>query len=126
MAGIDIKPIVMKYLIYASVLVFILSSCNSNVQDSLFSDELADGSVSPRAEKNYAYSNEGHQSFSGTNPPGRFDRELVERRKRKQVEADTLQKEFAVNGYSVNTEYHNCELYSTSHKKGDNIEAHLE
>lgn len=115
----------MRYLIFAGALVFLLSNCNSNVQDSLFSDELADGSVSPRAEKNYAYSNEGHQSFSGTNPPGRFDRKLVERRKRKQIEADSLQKEFAVNGYSVNTEFHNCELYSTKPVKEGKVETSI-
>ncbi len=117
----------MKHLIFAGVLVFLLSNCNTKVQDSLFYDELADGSVSPRSEKNYAYSNEGHQSFSGTNPPGRFDRELVERRKRKQIEADSLQKEFAINGYSVNTEFHNCELYSTTPaQKSSEVGARIE
>lgn len=104
----------MNYFIIIAMALLFLSSCGGHPRVAILSDDgLASGSVSPRAERSYMYSYEGHQSASGSNPAGRFDRELAEREKRRLIEMDTLRKEFAVNGYSVNTTPGDCELYST-------------
>src|SRR5690554_6668115 len=111
----------MKVLISILGLLWIAVGCNTT-KEAKHSNQLINNSVSPRAEKRFEFNSRGSQSFSGTNSDDRFDRSIAETRLNKKADADTLQKEFATNGKSINTKSFACEVYSTDERKPD-IEA---
>lgn len=111
----------MKSIIGILGLLWIIAGCSTS-KDVKYSNEMINSSVSPRAEKKYVKNSNGSQGFSGTNSEERFDRSIAEARLNKEAEADTLSKEFALNGKSVNTENFACETYSVD-DKGAKIEA---
>lgn len=111
----------MKNLIYAVLIGGLGFSCGASQEMQYSSNEIINSSVSPRAEKQYVKSNKGLASFNGSNPEARYDRDLAEYRKNKKIQSDTLSKEFAANGYSVNTRFFDCEIYEIEPEENQEI-----
>lgn len=103
----------MKNLMFLMFISAVGYSCGTSQEMQFSSSEIINSSVSPRAEKQYVQNNKGLAGFNGSNPEARYDRDLAEYRKNKKIESDTLSKEFATNGYSVNTKFFDCEIYET-------------